>query len=57
MPKLAWKWPDDLVEEETVGPGGLLSRLTKGLVDRAMEVELPDTWAMSGLPPFGGHAI
>jgi hypothetical protein len=41
--------PDELVdellagartEEEIVGPGGLLSRLTKRLVERAMEVEL-----------------
>lgn len=31
-------------EEEIVGPGGLLSRLTKRLVERAMEVELP-WWA------------
>ncbi|HEY3946371.1 MAG TPA: transposase [Solirubrobacteraceae bacterium] len=29
-------------EEEIVGPGGLLSRLTKRLVERAMEVELTD---------------
>src|SRR5947209_18402388 len=43
--------PDDLVdellagantEEEIVGPGGLLSQLTKRLVERAMEVELTD---------------
>src|SRR5436305_10196400 len=43
--------PDELVdellsgadsEEEIVGPGGLLSRLTKRLVERAMEVELTD---------------
>jgi putative transposase len=45
------KLPDDLVdellagartEEEVVGPGGLLSQLTKRLVERAMEVELTD---------------
>jgi putative transposase len=45
------KLPDDLVdellagvdsEEEIVGPGGLLSQLTKRLVERAMEVELSD---------------
>jgi putative transposase len=29
-------------EEEIVGPGGLLSQLTKCLVERAMEVELTD---------------
>ena len=29
-------------EEEITGPGGLLSRLTKRLVERAMEVELTD---------------
>jgi putative transposase len=29
-------------EEEIVGPGGLLARLTKRLVERAMEVELTD---------------
>jgi putative transposase len=43
--------PDDVVdellagartEEEIVGPGGLLARLTKRLVERAMEVELTD---------------
>jgi len=45
------KLPDELVdellagaktEEELVGPGGLLSQLTKRLVERAMEVELTD---------------
>jgi putative transposase len=45
------KLPDDLVdellagadsEEEIVGPGGLLSQLTKRLVERAMEVEMTD---------------
>ena len=45
------KLPDELVdellagassEEEIVGPGGLLARLTKRLVERAMEVELTD---------------
>jgi putative transposase len=45
------KLPDDMVdellagartEEEIVGPGGLLSQLTKRLVERAMEVELTD---------------
>jgi putative transposase len=48
---LRGKLPDDLVdellagantEEEIVGPGGLLSQLTKRLVERAMEVELTD---------------
>lgn len=43
--------PDDVVDEllagakteqEIVGPGGLLSQLTKRLVERAMEVELTD---------------
>jgi putative transposase len=29
-------------EEEIVGPGGLSARLTKRLVERAMEVELTD---------------
>src|SRR5690349_9679169 len=29
-------------EEEIVGPGGLLSRLTRRLVERALEVELTD---------------
>jgi hypothetical protein len=45
------KLPDELVdellagaktEEEIVGPGGPLSRLTQRLVERAMEVELTD---------------
>ena len=45
------KLPDELVdellagagsEEEIVGPGGLLSQLTKRLVERALEVELSD---------------
>ena len=45
------KLPDEVVdellagartEEEIVGPGGLLSQLTKRLVERAMEVELTD---------------
>jgi transposase-like protein len=45
------KLPDQLVdellarartEEEIAGPGGLLSQLTKRLVERAMEVELTD---------------
>src|SRR5947209_8025347 len=43
--------PDELIdellagartEEEIAGPGGLLGQLTKRLVERAMEVELPD---------------
>jgi len=43
------KLPDEFVdellagartEEEIVGPGGLLSQLTKRLVERAMEVEV-----------------
>jgi putative transposase len=52
MPEdLRGKLPDELVdellagartEEEVVGPGGLLSQLTKRLVERAMEVELTD---------------
>src|ERR1700722_7721514 len=29
-------------EEEIVGPGGVLAQLTKRLVERALEVELPD---------------
>ncbi len=45
------KLPDDVVdellagartEEEIVGPGGVLSQLTKRLVERAMEVEITD---------------
>src|ERR1039457_6713101 len=45
------KLPDELVDEllagarteqEVVGPGGLLARLTRRLVERAMEVELSD---------------
>jgi putative transposase len=45
------KLPDEVVdellagartEEEIVGPGGLLSQLTKRLVERALEVELTD---------------
>ena len=45
------KLPDDVVdellagartEEEIVGPGGLLSQLTKQLVERALEVEITD---------------
>ena len=48
---LRGKLPDELVdellagartEEQIVGPGGLLSKLTKRLVERAMEVELTD---------------
>src|SRR5437764_15415586 len=48
---LRGKLPDELVdellagaktEEEIVGPGGLLSQLTKRVVERAMEVELTD---------------
>ena len=48
---LRGKLPDELVDEllagakteqEVVGPGGLLSQLTKRLVERAMEVELTD---------------
>ena len=48
---LRGKLPDDVVdellagaktEEEIVGPGGLLSQLTKRLVERAMEVEITD---------------
>jgi putative transposase len=49
--EISRKLPDELVdellagartEEEIVGPGGLLSQLTKRLVERAMEVELTD---------------
>ena len=29
-------------EEEIVGPGGLLAKLTKRLIERAMEVELTE---------------
>ena len=45
------KLPDDVVdellagartEEEIAGPGGVLSRLTKRLIERALEVELTD---------------
>ena len=45
------KLPDEVVdellagartEEEIVGPGGLLSQLTKRLVERALEVEITD---------------
>jgi putative transposase len=48
---LRGKLPDELVdellagaktEEQIVGPGGLLSQLTKRLVERALEVELTD---------------
>jgi putative transposase len=42
-------------EEEIVGPGGLLSQLTKRLVERAMEVELTDHLGFeSHLEPPGG---
>ena len=42
-------------EEEIVGPGGLLSRLTKRLVERAMEVELSDHLGYEhGQAPPGG---
>jgi putative transposase len=49
--ELRRKLPDDVVDEllagarteqEIAGPGGLLSQLTKRLVERAMEVELTD---------------
>jgi len=56
--------PDELVdellagaqsEEEIVGPGGLLSQLTKRLVERALEVELTDHLGYEhGQPPPGG---
>ncbi len=45
------KLPDDVVdellagartEEEIAGPGGVLSQLTKRLIERALEVELTD---------------
>jgi hypothetical protein len=43
-------------EEEIVGPGGLLSRLTKRLVERAMEVELTDRLGYEhGQAPRGGE--
>ena len=58
------KLPDELVdellagassEEEIVGPGGLLSQLTKRLVERAMEVELTEHLAYERhLEPPGG---
>ena len=35
-------WLGARTEEEIVGPGGLLSGLTKRLVERALEVELTD---------------
>jgi putative transposase len=42
-------------EEEIVGPGGLLSQLTKRLVERAMEVELTDHLGYAPhLEPPGG---
>jgi hypothetical protein len=50
------KLPDEVVdellagastEEEIVGPGGLLSQLTKRLVERALEVEITDHSVMS----------
>jgi putative transposase len=42
-------------EEEIVGPGGLLSQLTKRLVERAMEVELTDHLGYEPhLEPSGG---
>jgi len=42
-------------EEEIVGPGGLLSQLTKRLVERAMEVELTDHLGYEqGQAPPGG---
>jgi hypothetical protein len=53
---LRGKLPDDVVdqllagartEEEIVGPGGLLSQLTKRLVERALEVELTDHVGMT----------
>jgi len=34
-------------EEEVTGPGGLLSKFTKRLVEQVMEVELTDISAMS----------
>jgi len=43
-------------EEEIVGPGGLLSQLTKRLVERALEVELTDHvgYERHHEPPGGG---
>jgi hypothetical protein len=42
-------------EQEIVGPGGLLSQLTKRLVERAMEVELTDHLGYeTHLEPPGG---
>jgi putative transposase len=42
-------------EEEIVGPGGLLSRLTKRLVERALDVELSDHLGYErGQAPPGG---
>jgi putative transposase len=57
--------PDDVVdellagartEEEIVGPGGVLSQLTKRLVERALEVELTDHlgYEPHREPPGGG---
>jgi putative transposase len=58
------KLPDDVVdellagarsEEEIVGPGGLLSQLTRRLVERALEVELTDHLGYEAhLEPPGG---
>jgi hypothetical protein len=59
------KLPDEVVdellagaisEEEIVGPGGLLSQLTKRLVERALEVELTDHvgYERHQEPPGGG---
>src|SRR5213078_307941 len=43
-------------EEEIVGPGGLLSQLTKRLVERALKVELTDHvgYERHQEPPGGG---
>jgi putative transposase len=42
-------------QEEIVGPGGLLAKLTKRLVERAMDVELTDHlgYERGGAPPGG----
>ena len=42
-------------QEEIVGPGGLLAKLTKRLVERAMDVELTDHLGYErGQAPPGG---
>jgi putative transposase len=64
VPAVGELLPDELVdellagarsEEEIVGPGGLLSQLTKRLVERALAVELTDHLGYErGQAPPGG---